>query len=180
ELFEEHNKNMKMLVGKDYSPLTLQRFKAALKHLGIFCKLQYKKKDLPLTEINHKFINAFEFYLKTTAGCQHNSAMKHVKALKKIIRIALANDYIRKDPFYNYKITHKTVLREYLTETEIKKLMEKELSLERIAAVRDFFIFQCFTGLAYKDLANVAPDNIQFGIDGRKWIFIKRGKTGEP
>src|SRR5690606_23974430 len=107
ELFKEHNTNMGMLVGKEYSPLTLQRFEAALKHVIKFCKIQYHIDDLPLLEITNKFITAFEFYLKTTAKCQHNSAMKHMKALKKVIRIALANDYIRKDPFFNYRITQK-------------------------------------------------------------------------
>lgn len=180
DLFHEHNEHMGRLLGKEYSPLTLQRFEAALKHIKSFCKDQYNKNDLLLSEINNKFITAFEFYLKTIAGCQHNSAMKHIKALKKIVRIALANDYIRKDPFSNYKITTKQFDRDQLTEAEIKKLASKEISIERVSAVRDLFLFQCYTGLAYKDLANLKQEDLQIGIDGNKWIYIKRGKTGTP
>lgn len=180
ELFEEHNNNMGMLVGKEYSPLTLQRFEAALKHLIIYMKRQYHIDELPLTEINNKFITGFEFYLKTTAKCQHNSAMKHMKALKKVIRIALANDYIRKDPFFNYRITQKQVDRGYLSEQELRSLHDKHLPIERVATVRDLFLFQCYTGLAYKDLANLTAENVQIGIDGRKWIYTRRGKTDVP
>jgi site-specific recombinase XerD len=178
ELFEKHNSNMEQLIGKEYSPLTLQRFQAALKHIKGFCKAQYNQNDLLLSEIDHKFISGLEFHLKTTAGCQHNSAMKHIKALKKVIRIALANDYIRKDPFANYQVKIKQVDREQLTEEEIKKLANKEISIERVANIRDLFLFQCFTGLAYKDLAALSQDDLHLGIDGNKWIKIKRGKTG--
>lgn len=167
-----------MLVGKEFSPLTLQRFEAGFKHALIFMKIQYRNEELPLSEINHKFITGFEFYLKTIAKCQHNSAMKHMKALKKVIRIGLANDYIRKDPFASYKITTKNVDKGYLSESEIKTLIEKEFSIERINIVKDLFLFQCYTGLAYLDMASLTNENIQLGIDGAKWIYTKRKKTG--
>ena len=178
ELFQEHNANMKSLIGKEYSPLTYQRYEAGLKHIKTFCKVQYRNEAFQLSEVNHKFITAFEFYLKTTAKCEHNSAMKHVKALKKITRIALANDYIRRDPFANYKITQKTVERSCLTQKEINKLLEKEFEIERIEVVRDLFVFQCYTGLSYRDLEKLSKRHIQIGIDGYKWIILKRTKTG--
>jgi hypothetical protein len=88
ELFQQHNNDMEKLVGTEYSPLTLQRFQAGLKHVETFCELERNDKAFPLAHVDNKFIKEFEFYLKTVAKCQHNSAMKHVKALKKIIRIA--------------------------------------------------------------------------------------------
>jgi site-specific recombinase XerD len=131
-----------------------------------------------IEEINHKFISGFEFYLKTVAKCQHNSAMKHIKSLKKIIRIALANDYIKKDPFINYRITQNIVEREYLTQAEIDAIINKEITIQRLDIIRDLFIFQCYTGLAYSDLASLTKDNIEIGIDGNKWIITNRSKTG--
>jgi len=180
ELFKEHNKNMERLVGKDYAPLTFQRFETSLNHIKNFCEIQYNNVDLSLTEVNYKFITAFDFYLKTTCKCQHNSSMKHIKALKKIIRIGLANDYIRKDPFINYQITQKAVDRDFLTNEEIEKVLNMKSDIERIEIVRDLFIFQCYTGLSYKDLAKLSNNHIQVGIDGNKWIYIKRSKTGVP
>lgn len=178
ELFEEHNKNVSQLIGKEYSPLTLQRYDAALKHIRNYCSVQYNNEKLPLSEVNNKFITGFDFYLKTVAKCQHNSSMKHIKALKKVIRIGLANDYIRKDPFVSYRITQKNVEREYLTQTEIDAIISKEINIQRLDVIRDLFIFECYTGLAYKDLEALKKENIEIGIDGHKWIVIRRGKTG--
>jgi site-specific recombinase XerD len=178
ELFQEHNDNMKSLIGKGYSPLTHQRYEAAIKHIKIFCKVQYNNEDFKLSEMSHKFITSFEFYLKTTGKCQHNSAMKHIRALKKVVLIALANDYIRKDPFANYKITQKAVQRDCLTQQEINKLIEKEFDIERIEIIRDLFVFQCYTGLSYRDLEKLSKNHIQIGIEGYKWIILNRTKTG--
>lgn len=178
ELFQKHNLNMKRLIGKEYSPLTYQRYESALKHIKNFCIVQYRNEAYQLSEVNHSFITAFEFYLKTSISCKHNSAMKHVKALKKIIRIGLANDYIRRDPFANYKITQKSVERNCITQTEIEKLIEKEFTIKRVEVVRDLFLFQCYTGLSYRDLEKLSKEHIQIGIDGYKWIILKRTKTG--
>ena len=144
ELYQEHNDNMKKLIGIEYAPLTLQRYKAGLKHIKIFCKMQYNLNDITLKEVDSKFVSKFDFYLKTTAKCQHNSAMKHMRALKKIILSAIGNDYIRKDPFHNLKITQKETKREILTDADLIKLKEKEFSIERIEVVRDLFLFQCY------------------------------------
>lgn len=178
ELFQEHNDNLKQLIGNGFSPLTLQRYDSALKHIRNYCTVHYNNEKLPLTEVNNKFITGFDFYLKTVAKCQHNSSMKHIKALKKVIRIAIASDYIRKDPFVNYRITQKNVEREYLTQTEIDAIINKEITIQRLDVIRDLFIFECYTGFAYKDLAALRKENIEIGIDGHRWIVIRRGKTG--
>jgi site-specific recombinase XerD len=178
ELFQEHNDSIKQLIGNGYSQLTLQRYDAALKHIRNYCTVQYNNEKLPLNEVSNKFITGFDFYLKTVAKCQHNSSMKHIKALKKVIRIAIASDYIRKDPFVNYRITQKNVEREYLTQTEIDAIINKEITIQRLDVIRDLFIFECYTGFAYKDLAALRKENIEIGIDGHRWIVIRRGKTG--
>jgi site-specific recombinase XerD len=169
---------MEKLINIDFAPLTLQRYKAAYKHLEEFIKIQYNSQDIYLNEINHSFVTRFELYLKSNIGCQHNSAMKHVKALKKIINSALANDYIKKDPFASYTISTKEVKRDCLTQLELNRLAVKDITIERLDLIRDLFIFQCYTGLAFADLAALDQKDIQVGIDGYKWIFIERTKTG--
>ena len=178
ELFQEHNTNMEQLINKDYSPLTLQRYKAAYKHLTDFILLQYNSQDIYMNELNHSFVTRFEQYLKSNIGCQHNSAMKHVKALKKIVNSALANDYIRKDPFSSYTISTREVKRDCLTQAELTKMADKDITIERLDLIRDLFLFQCYTGLAFSDLAALEQSDIQIGIDGYKWLFIERTKTG--
>ncbi|MGV3631732.1 MAG: site-specific integrase [Bacteroidota bacterium] len=178
ELFKDHNTKMEALVDIDYSPRTLQRFESALNHITAFIGKQYHANDIFLHEVNHKFIVDFDFYLKSEAHCQHNSAMKHVKALKKVIRIALANEYIRKNPFASYQITTKLVERNQLSEQELLTLCEKRIENKRLDRVRDLFVVQCYTGLSYKDLASLKKSDIEIGIDKNKWIIMQRGKTG--
>ncbi len=56
-------------------------------------------------------------------------------------------------------------------------MVEKELHTERLDQVKDIFLFSCFTGLAYADVKKLSRNDIVIGIDGDKWIKIKRSKT---
>ena len=89
----------------------------------------------------------------------------------------MANGWLNKDPFSNYKAKVKDVERVYLTEEEIQTIINKDFKIERVAMVRDIFVFSCFTGLAYIDVKQLTLDNISLGIDGDKWIFKNRQKT---
>jgi site-specific recombinase XerD len=179
-LYEQHNRRMCELIGIEYAPLTLQRYETGLKHVCEFMRVEFGSDQLQLREIDHKFINSFEHYLKAVAKCQHNSAMKHIKALKKVIGIAVAEGYIRTNPFSKYKVSVRHVEKEFLTEGEMSRMAEKKLDLERIAIVRDLFLFQCLTGLAYSDLAKLTPSDIQAHVDGQLWVITDRTKTGVP
>jgi site-specific recombinase XerD len=103
--------------------------------------------------------------------------MRYVKNLKKIIRIALSNGWISKDPFANYKIKiHKTD-RGFLTDDELQAIINKNFTINRLEQVKDCFIFSCFTGLAHADLKRLTPQNIVTGSDHNLWIKINRKKT---
>lgn len=43
---------------------------------------------------------------------------------------------------------------------EVMTLYHKEFTVERLAEVRDVFLFSCYTGFAYQDVYNLTPDNI--------------------
>ncbi|MFN8262609.1 MAG: site-specific integrase [Chitinophagales bacterium] len=176
-IFQYHNKQVKALVGKEFAAGTLERYETVLKLLQLFLEFQYKVKDMPITQINHKFITDFEFYLKTERDNCHNTAIKYIKNFKKIVRIALSNGWIDKDPFVNFKATIKDVEREFLTEEEIQQVLSKDLHFQRLDQVRDIFIFCCFTGLAYADVKKLSNDDLVVGIDGSKWIKTNRTKT---
>ncbi len=177
EMFKEHNCRMEKLIGKDFSFRTLQRYKTTKKHLGAFISSYFKVNDYPVKDIDTKFINAFIYYLKTELDHSHNSALKYLAYLKKIVRVAFSNGWIEKDPFYNFKLKVQTIEREFLTKEEIIKIMEKDFTIPRIENVRDIFIFSCFTGLAYSDVEKLTLGDIIKGIDGNLWIKIKRTKT---
>lgn len=176
-IFQEHNDNVNSLIGRDFAPGTAERYKTAKKHLGEYVFHKYKKRDLFVKDIDYNFIIGFEYYLKTKRKCGHNSAVKYITNFKKIIRIALANGWIKRDPFLHWTSRLKPVHRAFLSEGEIQTMMDKKLHCKRLEQVRDIFIFCCFTGLAYIDIKNLTTKDIGVGIDGEKWILSKRTKT---
>ena len=62
-----------------------------------------------------------------------------------------------------------------MTDEEILKIANKDLGIQRLELVRDLFVFSCFTGLAYIDVANLTPENI-VTLDDKQWIMTKRQK----
>ena len=177
QLFEEHNQQMEKLVGIEFALATWKRYHTTKNHVEEYLRAEYHKSDIPVRDVNLKFIKGFEYFLKVTKACNHNSALKYVNNFKKIIRIAVANDWISKDPFYNYKVQFKTVEREFLTKDELQKLIDKEIEGDRLNVVRDMFVLCCFTGLAYIDIQTLRPDEIYENEEGGFYIKSKRSKT---
>ncbi|MGE4345775.1 MAG: site-specific integrase [Flavobacteriaceae bacterium] len=176
-IFQDHNNKIKELIGKEYAPGTLERYTTSLKHTIEFMQWKYNISDIDITKIDHAFITDYEFWLRSVRNCANNTAVKYIKNFNKIIKICLANDWLDRNPFANYKSKVKEVERVFLTEDEIQALMNKEFKTERLALVRDIFLFSCFTGLAYIDVKNLTKSHISIGIDGEKWIFTHRQKT---
>jgi site-specific recombinase XerD len=150
--FQEHNMQVASLVGQEYAPSTVTRYKTTLKHCIEFPKWKYQVKDIDVKEINHEFITSFEFYLRSVRKCSNNSAVRYIKNFKKVIRICIANRWINKDPFVNYESKVREVKRDYLSEEELEKISQKRFVSDRLNQVRDIFLFSCFTDLAYADV----------------------------
>lgn len=177
-LFQKHNDDVKQLIGLSKSASTYQKYEVTRKHLASFIQTKYNLLDIALKSINNMFITDFEVYLMTVGGCNHNTTAKFMQFFKRIVLIARNNGLIVGDPFANYKIRLQRVDRGYLTEDEIKKILELNLVSERLEHVRDLFLFSCFCGLAYIDVAGLRKEHIRKSFDGNLWIMTKRVKTG--
>ncbi|AZA60017.1 site-specific integrase [Chryseobacterium indoltheticum] len=176
-IFQDHNDKVEALVGQDFAPGTLERYKTSLKHTQEFLNWKYKTSDIDITKIDTVFINEYDFWLRSVRKCANNTAVKYLKNFKKIIRLCMANGWLSKDPFLGYKAKLKIVERPYLSREEIQVVYEKEFVSERLSQVRDIFLFSCYTGLAYVDVKKLSKMHVNFGIDGDKWIFTHRQKT---
>lgn len=129
-IFEEHNDRMKALIGKEFAKGTYTRYKTCLSHTKEFLQWKYNVSDIEIDEIDHAFIADFEFYLRTEKSCANNSAVKYIKNFGKIIRMCLANKWLKYDPFISYNSKFIVVDRSFLDEDEIQKLSEKNLEIE--------------------------------------------------
>ena len=177
EVFGYHNQLMKEKVPGEYSKTTLTRYETTFKHVKEFVRHKYRTDDLYLNQLNHEFITEFDHFLRTKHNCNHNSSVKYIKNLRKVINLAVNNDWLNKDPFKGFSVKLKEVKRDFLTEEELQKLISHEFNILRLDQVRDIFIFSCYTGLAYVDVEKLTEDNIRKGIDGNLWIYADRTKT---
>jgi len=149
QLFAEHYAQIRQLIGKGYVSATVQRYDTTAKYLKEFMQKQYHVADIQLDEITPTFIRDFEMFLKIEKQCAQNSMLTRMKNLKKIIHIAMENDWLKKSPFINIKFKTEETNPEFLTMEEIQTILSKKITVKRIEQVRDVFIFQCFTGLAF-------------------------------
>jgi site-specific recombinase XerD len=129
-----------------------------------------------LSELKPLTIHDFEIYLLSEAKFCPNTATKMLKTFKTIIIFAQKSGLLDHDPFLNVRFHLEPTHRAFLTDEEVIKIMKKDFGCDRLNAVRDIFVFSCFTGLAYIDAAHLKEDNI-VELDGKQWIMTQRKKT---
>ena len=174
----EHNDNKGKLLGKGISRATYYCFEHSKKLLLEFMQKEYKRDDIPLKEVNLGFMQSFHTFLLSNKGMAQNTCTKHLKYLKSIIALAVSSNYISYNMFANYKIERKPVDIDFLTEEELRKVINFDTPIPRLEKARDFFLFGCFTGLAYIDIKTLRIEHFERDDDGRIWIKKKRVKTG--
>lgn len=102
------------------------------------------------------------------------------KRLKRYIHEAMRFEMLESDPTSGLKFEKgKFEKRKYLTEEELRKVEKCPINSESINRVRDLFLFQCYTGLAYVDLFKF---NFEKDVEkrGEKYVIAdRRLKTNE-
>ena len=178
EVFEEHNREQEKLVDNGVSKATYWISVYTVRLLKEFVQQKYKREDLYLRELNLNFIQSFHSFLRIDKGMAQNSSTKHLKLLKKIVNLAVANSYMTTNPFITYKIEREPVEIDFLDEEELRKIINFDTPLPRLERAKDMFLFGCFTGLSYIDIKTLAPEHFEKDSTGRIWIKKRRVKTG--
>ncbi|WP_346694254.1 site-specific integrase [uncultured Alistipes sp.] len=177
EVFRAHNEKCRALSGISLAPGTVIRYETTLRLTEEFLQKSYQKEDCYLDEVTNQFIEDFEFFLKTVRRCCHNTTSKYLMNFKKIVRIALAKGWMKKDPFAQIRFHLDPVEREFLEKQELKTMLNKEITITRLAQIRDIFCFCCLTGLAFMDVQQLKPEHLVADIHGKIWIRKARQKT---
>jgi|SRR5690554_905991 len=179
DALDYHNKKMeeKVTIGQT-AKKTYTRYVITKKKVVAFMKHQYKIKDKPLSELRLRFVTEFEHYMLTQDNLHTNTAHKYIKNLKTVMNMSVGLDWISSNPFNNFRCSYIAPKREVLTQEEVDRIRFKNISIKRLAEVRDVFIFCCYTGFAYADIYEFEYDAIIKGIDGGSWLKTNRKKTG--
>lgn len=177
-IFEYH----KAIEGKNLTYNTVRSYDTTLRHLLNFIRITRKVSDYDITSIDRVFVNEFYAYLQgyrrqdNNKICHTNGAIKNLKRLKKILGIAVNNDWIPKNPVSLTNLHPTKSERGFLSMDEINAI-EKAILTPALSIVRDIFIFACYTGISYIDVAQITVENITIGIDNSEWLLYYRQKT---
>ena len=177
EVYALHNDRMNKLIGIEYSDATHKKFEESKNHVKSFIRHNTQKSNFLLEKLNMKFLNDFDYYLKVEKKLKQVTINKHIERLRKIIKLALAEGFLERDPFLLFKQKQVILQVVYLDTQELKVLEEHQFKQVRLQQVADMFIFCCYTGLPYQEMATLKKENLIDGFDGRKWINIYRQKT---
>lgn len=178
EAFNHHNKRMLDVVGIDVEMGTYKKFETVLEKIKRFLKDYYNEPDIHLDDLKFKFVTDFEHFMKTKDKVQHNTALRYIRCLKKIVLMAVNNEWMQRNPFSNYKCQYTRVNREILTQDDLQLMWDKTIPNNRLEEVKDVFLFCCYTGYAFIDVEKLSSNELARGIDGEYWIFTARKKTG--
>lgn len=167
-------------------PGTLKNYETSKKYILSFMDKTLKKDDLSLRSVDYKIILDFENFLRKHKPTDHqrpltnNGMLKHMERFKKILNLAVKMDLLEKNPFDKYQFKFHRYERDVLDEKELLLLEERKFKNHRMDLVRDLFVFSCYTGLSYIDVANLKHENIVLGEDDELWISTERNKTMLP
>jgi site-specific recombinase XerD len=178
DIWEGHVSDLKKLIGKENSYATYQKYNTAKNHFQSFLQMKYQLNDVSIKAVDYQMIQQYGIYLKTEKGCSFNTATKFLQNLKTITSISIRSGWLVKDPFNGISLTLKEVDRPYLSFEELQRLIEFNSVFDRLNRVRDFFVFSCYTGLAYIDVKKLKRAEIEGNDEMGFWIRTRRQKTG--
>ena len=163
---------LELLSRKKIAKTTSKKLMSFINHIERFGKL---KTFADLTPAN---IKQFDKYL-SDAGLSKPSVYGRHKNLKNFINEAIGDGYLKQSPYIGLKFDKgKSKDPTFLLESEIDLVRKYLPQNDKLIKVKDLFLFQCFTGLSYSDLAVFSKNDIT-QLDDKKIIRSNRNKTDQ-
>ncbi len=105
-LFEQFRftvKDMESRIGSGFAYGTVKNWRVTQSHLEDFLKKHYHINDIAFKQLNKKFITDFEWFARTQWACGNNAALKHIERIRKVVKKAVSEDWLIKDPFMRFR-----------------------------------------------------------------------------
>ena len=157
----------------DIEESTRKQHRTLMQSLESFGKINY------MDDLVKQNIILYDDFLHTQ-GYSQPTVHNYHKRLKRYIHEAMKFEMLEADPYMGLSFERgKFEKRKYLTEDELKTIHSCKINVPAIDRVRDLFLFQCYTGLAYADF-----EKFDFGKDveeknGKYIVADRRKKTNE-
>lgn len=178
-VYEEDLRSLESRIGKDRSASTWKAMLQGKTFVEKCLKEHFNMEDIAMKELTPQFIHDFSVYLSIERGLRGGTVWLACQQLKGVVTRAYQRGVLTWNPFAGFRLAKNIRPREYLTEGELKLLMDHEFEDKALTFTRDVFVFSAFTGLAFIDLKELKYENI-VDINGSKWIVSQRHKTNIP
>ena len=181
-LLEEYDKEIEYFqtrTGKDRSFSTLKKHESVRKHLENYILKTTGQKDILFEDLSEDFISGFSRYIMEDCGLSRSTAWVYHIPIKHLAAVALSRGLIKNNPFAMYHLAPNVKERSFLTENELRKMMDIHLKGRVLNLARDLFVLSCWTGLSFVDMKNLKKDSL---VEHKEelWIVSRRKKTNKP
>lgn len=147
-------------------------------HKSLFHALNRFGKIVHFKDLNYANITDFDVFLRKTIKSQPILYKRH-NTLRNYIREAIKRELMTNNPYNEFSFKKgKSKDGIALDEIELKKIIDYKPTCERLQKIRDMYLFQCMTGLAFVDMQSFSKDKVSH-VDGSMVIHSSRVKTDE-
>lgn len=132
------------------------------------------------SDVNEHTILELDRYLQKKKMMASSRWANYHRFLNTFIRDAQKENLVTYNPYDRIRIDKgddSQSIEKHLSAEELRKLRSAVMPTERLDRVRDLFVFQCYTCMAYVDLADFSVEKVKV-VDGKDMILGQRGKTG--
>jgi len=157
----------------DMNQGTRKNYDNTLIVLQDYCE-KYGKK-LTLEGINNDFYQDIRRYFANDRKITNNTAGKYIKNLKAFMNYCTKKGINTNLAYRGFEILEDPKEITYLTNEEIRKIMDAKLDSDILEHSRDLFLLSCFSGLRYSDTQKLTPANIT-----DEYIVFTSVKTKQP
>ena len=170
DLFDEYLGILNKRVGKDLTHSAYKKYQNAFDCFTKFCP-----KGTELISITPAL--AEKFLVDCQSKYKPSTVAGIMTKTKTAFTFAKDDNKIQINPFNRLKYSRGSKDIVYLTEDEIKAIYDLKIDNKSLSDVRDAFILQASTGLAYCDIYNLKKEDIQITDDDTHYIVKNRQKT---
>ena len=177
EIFNIKIQDYRNQIGKTKAQSTYEGLVCEYNCLQCYLKDKMGTDDVPLMSLDNDFIKNYYNWMLSVRGLAKSTAFERINTLKWLMYLAMDEGWIHKHPFKKFECKPEYRKRPFLSEEDLQRVIHVKLSYKRQQAIRDMFVFVCFSGLAHADLKALSYKNVHTDQDGGVWLIGNRVKT---
>lgn len=157
--FEQHIVEIK--IKNEIKTISINKYNQSVNTLRKYIQKKYKKQEFIINQVDYDFINGYDLFLRETYSLHKNTINKYHSRFRTILLKGLAEGHLFKQPYANFKLNSVKTDREFLSQIELNKIIELDLSDNfSLDKVKDLFIFSVYTGLRFQDAQSLTINNL--------------------